>query len=432
MSKINQKLDELTNNYNVLKTSYEGLVSEVTKLSLLKADNVFLLEKIKELELYISKLEGIISGYGVSFNNTLNEYKNSIKEEIYIHSKKAIETSSVNEVVTISIDKITSLLKNHYLNKVVDNNLLSKSLDSIIDTLKQDLLIKVEETTKVSNKIKPFSPLEFTHSSFNKLLACLKAGIIPFLVGPSGTGKSTAVEQAARALNLMFYTANRVQNAFELTGYNDASGKYVSTQFYEAYKYGGLFFFDEVDASAPEALVTINTAIAQKYMSFPGDVIPVDMHKDFKMVAAGNTYGNGSSREYCGRNALDAATLDRFMVIEWDYDRSLEEKLISDKQLLWFCWNLRNVCESSRLHIIISTRGILATSKIIVSSNGVFSVSEALRGNLFEGLNKDTILKLLGGLDALDKVNISKLESKWILNTNPYYLATKSLVAVLK
>lgn len=118
------------------------------------------------------------------------------------------------------------------------------------------------------------------------------------LVGPAGTGKSTAIEQISRYLNLPFYTANRVQNAFELTGYNDASGKYIPTQFYEAYKNGGLFLFDEIDASAPEALVTINTAIAQGFMAFPGHTKHVLMHKNFKMVCAGNTFGTGKE-EVC-------------------------------------------------------------------------------------------------------------------------------------
>ena len=168
-------------------------------------------------------------------------------------------------------------------------------------------------------------------------------------------------------MGLPFYTMNRIQNSFDLTGYNDANGKYVSTQFYDAYVNGGIFFFDEIDASSPEALVTINTALAQGYMAFPNGL--VKMHPDFKVVAAGNTFGKGANRQYCGRNSLDSATLDRFMIIEWDYDRELEAKIIKDKELLEFAWAVRpslsqrtamiaGSIEPERVPIIIPSRGV--------------------------------------------------------------------------
>jgi MoxR-like ATPase len=250
------------------------------------------------------------------------------------------------------------------------------------------------------------------------------------LVGPAGTGKSTAVEQAARHFGLHFYTANRIQNSFELTGYNDANGRYVPTQFYNAYKNGGIFFFDEIDASSPDALITINTAVAQGYMAFPGETIPVIMHTDFKVVAAGNTYGSGANRQYCGRNNLDAATLDRFMVIDWGYDKKLEQKLIKDDALLRFAWAVREVLEQNRMSVIISTRGILATKKILDISTRTksFTVGEALVGNLFEGLNIDALNKIIGGLNNLDQKRITTERGYVPLYTNPYYIATKALV----
>jgi SpoVK/Ycf46/Vps4 family AAA+-type ATPase len=424
MAKLKPYLENLTTEQTKIK-------DVLSKLETTKIDTISALDRIKELENYIAKLEGIISGYAVAFNSTLTQYKAFINDEIRHIAHDSLETVVVDKVVNGAIDQIANLIKHHYASKSIDSEILSKSLDQILDTLKIDL--HTLESNKLSQiEIKPLEKDEYLHVSFNKLLTCVKAGVIPMLVGPAGTGKSTAVEQLARVLGLRFYTANRVQNAFELTGYNDAAGKYVSTQFFDAYKDGGVFFFDEVDASAPEALVTINTAIAQGYMSFPGFNYPIKMHKNFKMVAAGNTYGNGSNREYCGRNALDAATLDRFMVIEWDYDRNLEEKIISDRYLLSFCWGLRDVIVNSRIHIIISTRGILATLKVLNMSNGSFTVSETLQGNLFEGLNKDTVNKLIGGLDSLDKVNAPRIASHLLYCNNPYYLATKSLVNSLK
>ena len=288
---------------------------------------------------------------------------------------------------------------------------IKKNVINVVNVIMNEMEIKQaqrkEETTE--KVIKPFDrDNEFVHEKFDKLRTCVEAGVIPMLVGPAGTGKSTAVEQVARAMGLPFYTMNRIQNSFDLTGYNDANGKYVSTQFYEAYTKGGIFFFDEIDASSPEALVTINTALAQGYMAFPNGL--VKMHPDFKVVAAGNTYGKGANRQYCGRNSLDSATLDRFMIIEWDYDRKLEAKIIKDKELLEFAWAVRDAVEVNRLQIIISTRGIKATSKIVEASVGKegFSIVESLEGNLFENVKVDTLNQIIDEIRKSNKMEGNK------------------------
>ncbi|MBR3890463.1 MAG: hypothetical protein IKJ30_00140, partial [Bacilli bacterium] len=156
--------------------------------------------------------------------------------------------------------------------------------------------------------------------------------------------------------------------------------------------------------------------LAQGYMAFPNGL--VKMHPDFKVVAAGNTYGKGANRQYCGRNSLDSATLDRFMIIEWDYDRKLEAKIIKDKELLEFAWAVRDSIELNRLQIIISTRGIKATSKIIEASaeKEGFSLVESLEGNLFENVRVDTLYKIIGDL-----------ESKKGMESNKYFKALVEL-----
>ena len=134
-----------------------------------------------------------------------------------------------------------------------------------------------------------------------------------------------------------------------------------------------------LDASSPEALVTINTATAQGYMAFPGRTGNVMAHPDFKVVCAGNTYGTGSTSEYTGRNKLDAATLDRFMVIDWGYDEGLEKQLVDNDRLLDICWKLRRVCEKLNLKVIVSTRGIKSLSCLLkYDDKGVFDWDELI------------------------------------------------------
>jgi hypothetical protein len=101
------------------------------------------------------------------------------------------------------------------------------------------------------------------------------------------------------------------------------------------------------------------------------------------------------------------------MVIEWDYDRKLEKQLISDKELLEFAWAVRDVVDDNRLQIIISTRGIIATSKAIKS--GAFTIEESLEGNLFENVKVDNLNKIIDGLENAGVKN------------NKYYKALVSL-----
>lgn len=73
----------------------------------------------------------------------------------------------------------------------------------------------------------------------------IEAGVIPYLVGPAETGKSTACEQVARAMGLNFYFANRVQNSYDLIGYKNAAGVFESVQFFETYTKGGVFIIPD-------------------------------------------------------------------------------------------------------------------------------------------------------------------------------------------
>lgn len=342
-------LKELENGYTKLilelerstKVSLEHIDQKVA-LDLARVENS---EAIKSLrELVLAKLQefGAIS-------KELRETYIKQKEFIALAAKEAVEkvfkgeikamvASAVREVVS---DKARELLFDDSNNSVLGVSedltrdvveMLKTRIPNIMTASKteDDGTLNEEEIEERRSKVLALE----RHYSFPKLLAIIKAGLMPMLVGPAGTGKSTSVEQAAYELGLDFYTSNRVQMAHELTGYKDASGRYQPTQFYQAYKNGGVFFLDEIDGSSPEALVTINTAMAQGYMNFPTG--KVYMNENFRLVAAGNTYGTGADAQYVGRNELDAATLDRFVVVRWNYDNELESRIIGDKDLLKF------------------------------------------------------------------------------------------------
>lgn len=164
------------------------------------------------------------------------------------------------------------------------------------------------------------------HYKFPLLAAAVAARVNVMLVGPAGSGKTTAVEKAAKALGLDFYATGAVNSEYKLTGFIDAQGRIVSTAFRKAFEKGGLFLFGETDASMPGALLAFNTALANDWMDFPDGV--VRKHENFRVVADANTFGTGADRLYVGRNQLDAASLDRYAVIDWEYDEAMEAAML--------------------------------------------------------------------------------------------------------
>ena len=162
------------------------------------------------------------------------------------------------------------------------------------------------------------------HEYFPALLRIIAARRNAWLCGPAGSGKTTSAHEVAQALGLKFFAKSVGPQVTEssLLGYQDANGNTVRTQLREAFEHGGVFLLDEVDAASPAVLVVINALLANGHASFPDGVI--DRHPDFVLVAGANTLGLGADRQYVGRQQIDAATLDRFVVLDWPYDPRIE------------------------------------------------------------------------------------------------------------
>lgn len=171
------------------------------------------------------------------------------------------------------------------------------------------------------------------HYAFESLLKVVGTKQAVLLVGPAGTGKTHAAAEVASAYGLSFHSiaVGAQTSKSDLVGYMDATHTYVRTQFRDAYENGGLFLLDEADAGNSNVLILLNAALSNGYMAFPDGMVA--RHDDFRMVATANTYGHGASRQYVGRNQLDAATLDRFVTIAWDIDDKVEATLAGTTDL---------------------------------------------------------------------------------------------------
>lgn len=240
---------------------------------------------------------------------------------------------------------------------------------------------------ELKNIVEPFSDEPVKHKRFEQIVTVLREGMSVYLYGAAGTGKNVLCQQIAEELGLKFYFANSVQDRFDLLGYGDANGKFVETEFYKAFTQGGLFMLDEMDNSCEDALITLNAALANKYITFP-IVGRVEAHKDFTVIAAGNTCGKGANELYTGRRPLDASTLNRFEFIEVGYDKRIEMQIAKgDSELVDFVHDLRKASKRSGYPLVVSYRNINSIMKL----KSKFSMKDCLQMCLLKGMGQDEV-----------------------------------------
>jgi hypothetical protein len=166
------------------------------------------------------------------------------------------------------------------------------------------------------------------------LLALVRQPV--YLFGGKGTGKSHIARQVATFLDLDYGETPMSAGASrgDLQGRLTASQRreFIPAKFCEIYAGGGIFNFEEIDASLPELLITLNNAMAghRFYNAMSGETL--DKHGYFIAMATANTLALGANSQFI-RERLDAATLDRWnmgrvpvdfdpRVANWILDRS--------------------------------------------------------------------------------------------------------------
>lgn len=212
------------------------------------------------------------------------------------------------------------------------------------------------------------------------------------LVGPAGCGKTTIGKRVADALNLSFYITSTINDTHELVGFVDGHGVYHRTPFREAFEHGGVWIADEIDAWDAGALLAANSALANGFTVFPDSPLPVNRHANFRMIATANTFGSGADRVYVGRNELDAASLDRFAMIEIDYDLNLEDKFAAgNDEWLKYVWKIRKLVNARRIRHVVSSRAIIMGSAALAAGVSLVDVQEIY---VFKGMSETDREKL--------------------------------------
>ena len=163
--------------------------------------------------------------------------------------------------------------------------------------------------------------------------------------GPAGNGKSTGVKATLESLGYTAYqldctdTTTPEQLVGGLVPEPDGKGGirmvFKAGLFAKAFADpNGAIQLDEFDALDPRAAMCLQSALHRaldgkgRWVAIPDhDAGGVRSEGTCPVVVTMNTYGSGATREYVGRNALDAASMDRFdSLIDTGYEQ--EERVI--------------------------------------------------------------------------------------------------------
>ncbi len=297
----------------------------------------------------------------------------------------------------------------------IDDEAVRNIVADVVDPLALDTAVALDrlstkidalqpKVTQIVIKDRPTLTLKgVQHKAFSDIMMSVAARCNTFLVGPAGTGKTTMVSQAADALGLDFHAENltAATTEYALKGFKDANSKYVPTKLREFFQNGGVYLLDEIDNANPNVLGVLNSALSNGFMAFPDAM--VKKHDNFIAVAAGNTYGNGATAEYVGRNPIDGATLDRFAFFNVDIDESVEDAMLAGYALpsaIASCWvkavrqSRQNVAEAG-LRVIVSPRATANGAALLAQG---MDMNKVYAATVLKGAKQDQVEKIRQGV----------------------------------
>ena len=245
------------------------------------------------------------------------------------------------------------------------NQIVQNSMSGFLETV-QDMMNNVNHVTRVEIQTPDGTVRQIEgihHKAFPDLLLAASTTLPDgarfnfWLVGPAGTGKTTAAENLAEALDLPFGSIGTQDNPYGLSGFIDANGNCIHTLFRKIFESGGVFLIDEIDGWFPNAALWVNSATANGFAQFPDGM--VKRHPDCIIICAANTYGNGGNQDYVGRMKQDAAFLDRFVFIDWPIDENLERALCADDEWCSTVQTYRAKAVALGLKVLITPRATI-------------------------------------------------------------------------
>ena len=297
----------------------------------------------------------------------------------------------------------------HHANASLDA-VMQQILKDYTPTVSPEAINKmvVDEVERVRSSFTPFviqvpgqeaQDMGRQHKNFKVLVSLLSQRINTMMVGPAGSSKTTSAVNAAKALGLPFQIVSVGPQTMqsELSGFKDATGQYRASSVRKCFEDGGVLIIDEFDAGNAGVFTYLNAIFDNREAGFPDGT--ANRHADFVVIACANTWGTGADMQYVGRTQLDAATLDRFVVVEWNYDENFEMDLALShnaeaKPWVEQIWIWRKNMMTHKIRHVISPRASIRGAQLLKMG---FKQKDVERMLVFKGLNKEAVDKIRQG-----------------------------------
>jgi len=337
----------------------------------------------------------------------------------------AVTASNTDKVADAVRNVIADALRNGGIDESAVSALINARFDSHnvqlssrLDELVTDLQAQIKDnrpqvTQVVLTDGKVVTPKGVQHQSFPKVLKAISRGQHIWMTGSAGAGKTTIAEQVAEALGLEYDSDsyNSQSSKSDIKGYKSISTDlYQSTGFRNRFEHGGVYLLDEIDASNPNILTTLNSALSNSVMGFPDGM--VKRHPKFVAIAAANTWGNGATAEHVGRVAIDGATIDRFAMMHIPIDENLESTLVINtgvnlqvgQQWVNIVRQARANVDKHGLKVIVSPRASIGGAVLLDCG---FSWQEAVEMRILKGSKPEVVAKIMDNIQIPQGVPVT-------------------------
>lgn len=313
MLKINRESGEVINRV-------EGYLSENERIKDILSDEKF----SKELN---DKIDHLMDIY--SENLKAEEARAPFIQKPVTGSNKGVKTQVIREVVTAPAAGKVSV------SEAPAPVLVSASVEEeeILPTsMLLDETISFQDRFNYAMKRKKEMEKRGVHfhKKFDDVLTAVMENANPYLIGPSGCGKTFMVQQISEILGVESVDIGYINEEYDILGFQTANGGYSCPNFYRCYKYGRIAFCDELDNGNSRATVKLNSFLSNTtngQYSFPHGE-RVSRHPNFRIIAAGNTTGNGADSNYNTREKIEESVQQRFTPIFVGYDNEVERSIL--------------------------------------------------------------------------------------------------------
>lgn len=247
-----------------------------------------------------------------------------------------VDQNTIIELIRRALDPRDKTIAAHADTLRQHDRTLNNQGETLDGLIKAVLALQDRKPVQIVINGQPLPPISGQHFMFVRMVKWLSLREINretrsgyrthvILIGPASSGKTTAALEFAKLKGLELYAQPLSMDSFAVLGYTSPDGARIDTEFTRAWINGGVYLWDEVSMSSPEAVGTLNAALANGFASIPG-LGTVKSHPDFYFIAGDNS-DTGASIKFGARSLLDGASLDRFQRLAWPIDEDIEAGL---------------------------------------------------------------------------------------------------------